>query len=111
MVQQQEHRHGADEAENARQHENGLAPDAVGQQSGRDYDRQQHRHAQRVDLERARGRNAAYVRTGRTWVKKDGQRTPVDKQQRVLPCPCGELGGTDVTSQNRGDFSAENCAN
>jgi Family of unknown function (DUF6641) len=27
----------------------------------------------------------AYVRTVRTWVKKDGQRTPVDKQQRVLP--------------------------
>jgi hypothetical protein len=27
----------------------------------------------------------AYVRTIRTWVKKDGQRTPVDKQQRVLP--------------------------
>jgi hypothetical protein len=26
----------------------------------------------------------AYVRTVRTWVKKDGQRTPVDKQQRVL---------------------------
>jgi hypothetical protein len=23
----------------------------------------------------------AYVRTIRTWVKKDGQRTPVDKQQ------------------------------
>ena len=27
----------------------------------------------------------AYVRTVRTWVKKDGQRTPVDKQQRALP--------------------------
>jgi hypothetical protein len=27
----------------------------------------------------------SYVRTVRTWVKKDGQRTPVDKQQRVLP--------------------------
>ena len=27
----------------------------------------------------------AYVRTVRTWVKKDGQRTPVDKQQRVSP--------------------------
>jgi hypothetical protein len=26
-----------------------------------------------------------YVRTVRTWTKKDGQRTPVDKQQRVLP--------------------------
>jgi hypothetical protein len=26
-----------------------------------------------------------YTRTVRTWVKKDGQLTPVDKQQRVLP--------------------------
>jgi hypothetical protein len=26
-----------------------------------------------------------YTRPVRTWVKKDGQRTPVDKQQRVLP--------------------------
>ena len=26
-----------------------------------------------------------YIRTVRTWVKKDGQLTPVDKQQRVLP--------------------------
>ena len=28
---------------------------------------------------------ANYTRVARTWVKKDGQRTPVDKQQRVLP--------------------------
>ena len=27
----------------------------------------------------------SYIRTVRTWVKKDGQLTPVDKQQRVLP--------------------------
>src|SRR5919201_7121454 len=26
-----------------------------------------------------------YIRTVRAWVKKDGQLTPVDKQQRVLP--------------------------
>jgi hypothetical protein len=26
-----------------------------------------------------------YTRTVRTWVKKDGQLTPIDKQQRVLP--------------------------
>jgi hypothetical protein len=26
-----------------------------------------------------------YIRTVRTWVKKDGRLTPVDKQQRVLP--------------------------
>jgi hypothetical protein len=26
-----------------------------------------------------------YTRTARTWVKKDGQLTPIDKQQRVLP--------------------------
>jgi hypothetical protein len=26
-----------------------------------------------------------YTRTERTWVKKDGQLTPVEKQQRVLP--------------------------
>src|SRR6266704_5511274 len=26
-----------------------------------------------------------YTRAVRTWVKKDGQLTPVDKQQRVLP--------------------------
>jgi Family of unknown function (DUF6641) len=26
-----------------------------------------------------------YTRTVRTWVKKDGQRTPVEKQQRVSP--------------------------
>jgi hypothetical protein len=29
--------------------------------------------------------NPNYTRTVRTWVKKDGQLTPVDKQQRVLP--------------------------
>jgi hypothetical protein len=27
----------------------------------------------------------SYIRTVRTWVKKDGQLTPVDKHQRVLP--------------------------
>ena len=27
----------------------------------------------------------SYIRTVRTWEKKDGQLTPVDKQQRVLP--------------------------
>jgi hypothetical protein len=26
-----------------------------------------------------------YIRTVRTWAKKDGRLTPVDKQQRVLP--------------------------
>jgi hypothetical protein len=26
-----------------------------------------------------------YIRTVRTWVKKDGRLTPVDKQQRILP--------------------------
>jgi hypothetical protein len=26
-----------------------------------------------------------YTRTVRTWVKKDGHLTPIDKQQRVLP--------------------------
>src|SRR5258708_36012799 len=26
-----------------------------------------------------------YIRTVRTWMKKDGQLTPLDKQQRVLP--------------------------
>ena len=26
-----------------------------------------------------------YTRTVRSWVKKDGERTPVEKQQRVLP--------------------------
>lgn len=26
-----------------------------------------------------------YIRTLRTWVKKNGQLTPIDKQQRVLP--------------------------
>ena len=26
-----------------------------------------------------------YTRTVRNWVKKDGERTPVEKQQRVLP--------------------------
>jgi hypothetical protein len=26
-----------------------------------------------------------YIRTVRTWMKKDGQLAPVDKQQRVLP--------------------------
>jgi hypothetical protein len=26
-----------------------------------------------------------YIRTVRTWMKKDGQLVPVDKQQRVLP--------------------------
>jgi hypothetical protein len=26
-----------------------------------------------------------YIRTVRTWVKKNGQLTPIDKQQRVLP--------------------------
>jgi hypothetical protein len=29
--------------------------------------------------------DANYIRTVRTWVKKDGQLTPIDKQQRVLP--------------------------
>jgi hypothetical protein len=29
--------------------------------------------------------DANYVRTVRTWVKRNGQLTPVDKQQRVLP--------------------------
>jgi hypothetical protein len=27
----------------------------------------------------------SYIRTVRTWVKKDGQLTPVDKHQRVVP--------------------------
>ena len=26
-----------------------------------------------------------YTRTVRSWVKKDGERTPIEKQQRVLP--------------------------
>src|SRR5215831_14415460 len=30
-------------------------------------------------------KDSNYTRTVRTWVKKDGQLTPVDKQQRVLP--------------------------
>jgi hypothetical protein len=30
-------------------------------------------------------KDSKYTRTVRTWVKKDGQLTPVEKQQRVLP--------------------------
>src|SRR5262245_46465243 len=30
-------------------------------------------------------KDSKYTRTVRTWVKKDGQLTPIDKQQRVLP--------------------------
>ena len=26
-----------------------------------------------------------YIRTSRTWVKKNGELTPIDRQQRVLP--------------------------
>ena len=29
--------------------------------------------------------DSKYIRTVRTWMKKDGQLVPVDKQQRVLP--------------------------
>jgi hypothetical protein len=30
-------------------------------------------------------KDPSYTRTVRTWVKKDGQLMPVDKQQRILP--------------------------
>ena len=30
-------------------------------------------------------KDPSYIRTVRTWVKKDGQLMPVDKQQRILP--------------------------
>ena len=30
-------------------------------------------------------KDSNYTRTVRTWVKKDGQLTPVEKQQRILP--------------------------
>jgi hypothetical protein len=30
-------------------------------------------------------KDSNYTRTVRIWMKKDGQLTPVDRQQRVLP--------------------------
>ena len=58
MVQQQKQRHGSDEPENAGEQQNRLATDAVGQDAGRDHDRQQYRHAERIDLERTCGWDA-----------------------------------------------------
>ena|SRR5258708_17389111 len=37
-----------------------------------------------------------YIRTVRTWVKKDGQLTPIDKQQRVLPWWRANVNGSFV---------------
>src|SRR5438552_18512042 len=43
-----------------------------------------------------------YTRTVRTWVKKDGQLTPVDKQQRVLPWWRVTANGADAFSVRMG---------
>ena len=39
----------------------------------------------RLDEQKLLLNDPNYIRTARTWVKKDGQLTPIDKQQRVLP--------------------------
>jgi hypothetical protein len=39
----------------------------------------------RLDEQKLLLNDPTYTRTVRMWVKKDGQRTPVDKQQRVSP--------------------------
>lgn len=46
------------------------------------------RHANiiaRLEEQKLLPKDSNYTRTVRIWMKKDGQLTPVDRQQRVLP--------------------------